>query len=208
MIEATEETEKAEVTEQQEKVLTQADIDSAVKTRLAREQSAHEKVLAEERQVRADLELKLQEKKASEMTDSEHREAMQRALEATRAELEEFKTASVEKEKAAIALRIDNADEKALLEAGFNPKYSTVVLTALKASRGIEDGQPFYKNKEGAAIDRSAAIESLVVQYPELVQINRVQGNSVPTGQGQGAVDPSKETAEQFIARMQRERAQ
>ena len=197
----------AEVVEEP-KVLTQADIDNAVKARLAREQSKYDALIADEKQARADLEMKLQEKKASEMTDSEHREAMQKALDATRAELEEFKAAIVEKETTAIVAKIDNADEKALLEAGFNPKYSEVVLNALKQSRGIENGQPFYKDGNGAATDRSFIISALVSQYPELVTVNRGAGNAVPTGQGGMSVDPSKETAEQFIARMNRERAQ
>lgn len=205
--ERTEET-TVDETETQPKALTQEDLDKAITARLAREKKSHEAEIEIERQARKELELQLQEKKASEMTESEHRSALQKSLEQTRAELDEFKQTVAEKEKAEVIGRIDASDKDALLEAGFNPKYSQVVLEELKKARGFENGTAFYKDGEGAAIDRGQVIDSLKSQYPELVVVNRAAGNNVPTGTPGSMVDPKNESTEQYIARKNAERAE
>lgn len=195
------------VEEAEPKALTQEDLNNAITARLGREQKKHEAELEAANQRANELEQKLQQKSASEMTDSEHRAALQKSLEQTRAELEEFKQTVAQKEEAEIVGKLDMSDKDALLEAGFNPKYSQVVLGELKKVRGFENGVAFYKDGEGAAINREQAISNLTALYPELVMSGRVKGNDVHTRSAGPAVDPSKETTEQYIARRERERA-
>jgi hypothetical protein len=189
------------------KTFTQEQLDGIIQARLSKVESKFTSELEAERQTRTELETKLQEKSASQMTDSEHRVALQKSLEATQAELNEFKSQlALEKEQKAIQ-GFDNADKQALLEAGGNPKYSGFLLDQIKSSRGIENGEAFYKDGTGAATDRGVVIEAIRANNPELFLSNRVKGNNVPHGEGAPPIDRSNETTEQYIARRNAERS-
>ena len=190
------------------KVITQADIDSAITARLAREQSKHEAELEALKAEKAELEAKFQEDQAKKMSVSERVEAQDKRIDQLLADIAERDRREAEAREQALTASLDSADEKALIEAGFNPKYSAIVLAELKKNRAVEAGAAFYKDSEGAAIDKAAVIESLKTQYPELVVVNRAAGNNVPTGQPKPSVDTSKESTEQYIERRNRERAE
>ena len=192
------------------KTFTQEQMDGIIQGRLGKVQAKFESELEAIRSTNSDLELRLQEKSATVMTDTEHMVALKKSLEATQSELEEFKAQSEAEKKAKVVKAFDDADKQALLEAGANPKYANMLLDQIKKSRGIEDGTAFYKDGEGAAIDKSAIIEAVKAGNSELFLVNRVKGNSVPHGEAVtgAAVDYSKESTADFIARRNAERAE
>jgi hypothetical protein len=190
------------------KAITQADIDAAITARLGREQAKHQAELEALKAEKSELEQKFQADQAKKMSVSERVEAQDRRIDQLLADIAERDKREAEAREQALVTSLDSADEKALIEAGFNPKYSSIVLDELKKNRAVEAGAAFYKDSEGAAIDKGTIIDSLKTQYPELVVMNRAAGNDVPTGQPRPSVDTSKETTEQYIERKNRERAE
>jgi hypothetical protein len=197
---------ESEVQEEQAKALTQTDVDNAITSRLSRLEKKHQAEIAEERQRAEDAEQKLQAMSAKNMTESERIVAQDKRIEQLQTSLNEFMERDAKAKEAEVLRSIDGSDEKALLEAGFNPKYSEVVLSELKKARGIDNGAAFYKDGEGAAIERGTVIETLKSQFPELVVVNRAAGNNVPTGEAAPKVDRKNESIEQFRARRAAER--
>ena len=192
----------------EEKAFTQADIDRVIQTRLAKEKASYEAMLEQERQDKAELEMKLQEKKASEMTDADYREALKKAHEKTQAELEELKESLQQEKQEKFVRQFDDADKQALLEAGANPKYAEILLNQLKSLRGIEGDSAFYKGKDGAVADKQAVIESIMADNAELFVVNRAKGNNIPHGEGGTVRSTAEMSTEEYIEYRNKQRAE
>lgn len=191
---------------------TQADIDSAVKARLARESNAHTAALSEKDAAITELNANIEALKAetvkgqaTNQTATEHSLALEKRLEQVEAERAEDKRLLAEQEQQKIVNSINAADKDALLKAGVDPKFAEMALNELHKSRTLEDGKAFYKDGEGAILEQSAVVDSLKAQYPEFITINRAGGNNTPVGAPGSPVDGSKETIEQFKARRESE---
>lgn len=196
------------------KTFTQEQLDEIIQTRLGKQgEKAQEQMTAKETELieakakLAELALEAQKVKAASMTEGEHIIALQKSNADTKAELAEFKAQIAQAEQAKIAQSYDSADKDLLLQGGANPKYASFLLEQVKSSRGIENGVAFYKDGEGAAIDKATAIGLVLSSNPELCISDRVAGNAVPKGEF-STVDRSQESTEQYIARRESERAQ
>lgn len=96
---------------------------------------------------------------------------------------------------------INSSDEKALIEAGFDSAYTSMILPKLVELRGVENGAAFYKDGEGTLSDRASAISALAAKYPALITINRAGGNDVATKTATSKAPGQVETLEQMQAR-------
>jgi hypothetical protein len=203
--------------EQQEpvKTFTQEEMDVIIQGRVGKinakaQETATVKAaeLAEIMEQKADLERTVQESKAASMTESEHIEALKKSLATEQAEKAELASQITLGKQAQIEGQFDNVDNDAILAAGGMPKYKDFLLSQLKQSRVIEEGEVFYKDGNGAITDKKVLIEGIATANPELFISGRVGGNTVPTVSGTNfSVDPSKETTEQCIDRRNAERS-
>lgn len=100
---------------------------------------------------------------------------------------------------------INSLDEKALIEAGFDPAYTSMVLPELIKLRGVDNGAAFYKDAEGTLSDRATVIAGLASKMPALITINRSAGNNVATSQGAQTTPGQTETLDQMQSRRERE---
>ena len=191
---------------------TQADIDSAVKARLARSENAHVGVLSEkdasiaERDATiAALQADADKGQAKKLTATEHTTALEKRIE--QMELRDAEKERLLAEQAAqkIVNGINTTDKDLLLKAGIDPKFAEMALNELHKSRTLENGTAFYKDGEGAILDQGTVIDSIKAQYPEFITINRAQGNNAPMEGGATNVDRSNESITAFKARREAE---
>jgi len=190
------------------KFFTQEQVNDIIDSRFAKIAEKHKAELEAISAEKSELEVQLQERQASQMTASEHIDAMRKRIETLESGIKERDERQALEAQEKLIRGFDDADKQALLESGVNPKYADIVLSQLKESRGIEGDQVFYKDAKGGAVDRSLLIESLKNSNLELFVVNRAKGNNVPHGEGAPSVTPENETTEQYIARKKAEREQ
>ncbi len=194
---------------------TQADIDSAVSSRLTRATANHDSAIGEKNSAIADLQAQIdgfktkdEEGKQTKLTASELSLAQDKRIQQLENDAKESKIQILKQAEAKVVSDINSLDKDSIAKAGFDPKFSDMVLTELHKSRTLENGVAFYKDGEGAQIEQSSVLESLKAQYPEFITINRAGGNDVPGAKNRPDVDPAKESTSAYIDRMNLERAE
>ena len=191
---------------------TQADIDSAVSSRLTRANSAHDTAMGEKDSSIAELTAQIngfkanaEEGKKTKLTASEHTQALEIRIQQMEDNAKERDLQILKQSEDKVVSDINSLDKDSIAKAGFNPKFSDMVLAELHKSRTLENGVAFYKDSTGAQLEQSAVIEALKAQYPEFITINRAAGNAVTPGNGAPDADHSQESIEQFRARRETE---